>query len=293
MIHFMMVMFVGLLGIVFGSFVNALVWRLHEQEDLLYTKSGDRRKGLSKSDKSRLRELSVLKGRSMCVDCGHTLSAKDLIPLLSWLSVRGKCRYCSHKISWQYPIVELFTGLMFGLSVAFWPHEFGGVIWTALFALWLLIIVMFVALSVYDLRWMLLPNKLVFVLQFTSLTFSLLLAFQLKYSGEALLTPVWGVIFLAGLFWAMYVASKQQWIGGGDVKLAVALGLIVGGPAKALAVLFLASLLGSVVGVPAMILGKNGRKTRIPFGPFLMIATIMVFWFGSQTIDWYMGKIGI
>lgn len=293
MMYFMMVMFASLLGVVLGSFVNALIWRLHEQENLLYTKSGNKRKDLSKSDISRLRKLSVLKGRSMCVDCGHTLSAKDLIPLVSWLCIRGKCRYCSYKISWQYPVVELVTGLMFGLSALFWPYGFNGVVLVGLFVLWLIIIVIFVALSVYDLRWMLLPNKLVFVLQFIALTFALLLAVQFKYSGEALLTPIWGVVFIAGLFWSMYILSKQQWIGGGDVKLAVALGLIVGGPAKALAVLFLASLLGSLVGVPAMILGKNGRKTRIPFGPFLIIATILVFWFGAQVIDWYMGEIGI
>lgn len=289
----MMVMFVGFLGIVFGSFVNALVWRLHEQEDLLYDKSGNRRKSISKRDKSRLSDLSILKGRSMCVDCGHTLSAKDLIPLLSWLSMKGKCRYCSHKISWQYPIVELFTGFMFGLSVVFWPYEFGGVVWAGLFALWLVMIVVFVALSVYDMRWMLLPNKLVFVLQFMALIFTVVLAFQLKHSGEALLTPVWGVVFLAGLFWVMYVVSRQQWIGGGDVKLAVALGLIVGGPINALLVVFVSALLGSLVGIPVMIISKKGRQTRIPFGPFLMVSTVLVFWFGTQVIDWYVGKIGL
>ena len=94
------------LGLCAGSFVNALVWRLHEQ------------KRSKKADK----KLSILNGRSMCVHCRHELTWYDLIPLFSWLLLRGKCRYCKKPISWQYPIVELATAAVFVLSYIFWPN---------------------------------------------------------------------------------------------------------------------------------------------------------------------------
>ena len=94
-------------GLCLGSFVNALVWRLREQERQLEKK---------KPNKKYLVELSIAKGRSMCPDCHHTLASKDLIPVLSWLSVGGKCRYCRKSISTQYPLVELATAALFVLS---------------------------------------------------------------------------------------------------------------------------------------------------------------------------------
>ena len=89
------------LGVCFGSFVNALVWRIHEQSKP--------KKKRAASDK----ELSVVSGRSMCPNCKHTLSTKDLLPVISWLTLGGKCRYCSKPISWQYPSVEMLTALLF------------------------------------------------------------------------------------------------------------------------------------------------------------------------------------
>src|SRR5665213_2769212 len=97
----MIIALLALLGLVFGSFVNALVWRLHEQEVLL-----EKRK---KPSKKQLEKLSILNGRSMCPHCKHELAIKDLVPLFSWIALKGKCRYCGKPISWQYPVVELLT----------------------------------------------------------------------------------------------------------------------------------------------------------------------------------------
>lgn len=296
MIVFMVMLIgsLGFLGIVLGSFVNALVWRIHEQEQLIYTGSNNRRKTLSPQSRLRLAELSIIRGRSMCVDCGHTLAAKDLLPLISWLSVGGKCRYCRKSISWQYPVVELITGLLFAVSALSWPYAMDGLAWIGLFAIWLAMVVLFVALAVYDLRWMILPNRLVFVLQAFSAVFAV--AFILltgSPSASTWLSPFWGVVTIAGLFWSLYTISRHKWIGGGDVKLAVAIGLIVGGPIRATLVIFVASLLGSLVGIPVMILSKQCRQVRIPFGPFLIIATILVFWFGASIVEWYSKQIGL
>src|SRR5690606_6942893 len=101
----MIIAVLALLGLCLGSFVNALVFRVHAQSKL---KSGSKKK-IGKRDV----DLSVSRGRSVCIHCGHELAAKDLIPLLSWLLLRGKCRYCHRPISWQYPLVELTASLLF------------------------------------------------------------------------------------------------------------------------------------------------------------------------------------
>ncbi|HEX7368051.1 MAG TPA: prepilin peptidase, partial [Candidatus Saccharimonadales bacterium] len=144
----MIIVVLTVLGLIFGSFVNALVWRLHEQE--------------GKSKKSR-QQYSILNGHSMCPNCHHELAAKDLVPVLSWLWLRGKCRYCRKPISWQYPAVELMTGLLFVGSYLWWPLSLQGV-GLFQFVVWLGFIVGFMALAVYDLRWFTLPNRIVYPL---------------------------------------------------------------------------------------------------------------------------------
>lgn len=259
-------------GLSFGSFVNALVWRLHEQ---------------AKPKKKRIatdQELSIVSGRSICPDCQHRLAWYDLLPVISWLQLGGKCRYCRRPISMQYPLAELLTAALFVYSYWYWPNVFNthGI---TLFVLWLMFMVGFMALSVYDLRCMLLPNRIVFPLIGLAVMFALVDATMNPEPLQALLGSLWGVICIAGLFYGLFQISKGSWIGGGDVKLAVILGLLVGGPGKALLVIFVASLLGSVISIPLLLRGKT--KARVPFGPFLMLATVIVYLFGTNLINWY------
>lgn len=264
----MIILVLLIVGLAAGSFVNALVWRLYEQ---------------SKAKKSRS-DLSIISGRSMCPNCRHTLRSADLIPVLSWISLRGKCRYCHKPISWQYPLVELLTASLF--IVSFWLWPFG---WAAAgivaFGLWLLCLVMLVALAVYDIHWMLLPNRLVYPLMGLSFALAALLSLakaDLYQFGMALL----GGLALSGLFWLLFQLSGGCWIGGGDVKLAVALGLIAGGILPSILLLFIASLFGSLVAVPLLVQGRK-LTSRVPFGPFLIAATVIVFWWGAAMINWY------
>jgi len=104
-------------GLALGSFVNALVWRVREQ-----TKEGSKKK----PDSKYLKKLSVSKGRSMCPNCHHELTAKDLLPVISWLGLKGKCRYCRKSISAQYPLVELATAGLFAASYLLWPEDING-----------------------------------------------------------------------------------------------------------------------------------------------------------------------
>jgi prepilin signal peptidase PulO-like enzyme (type II secretory pathway) len=264
-----------LLGLAWGSFVNAFVWRLHEQQ---------------KSTKKKAhKDLSILKGRSMCPDCRHTLATKDLVPVLSWLSLGGKCRYCRKPISAQYPAVELLTAALFVLSYLFWPYGFltAGIVQLVI---WLATLVVFMILFVYDLRWMILPNKVVYPL--IGLTvINVGLQVVLTSNLGLLVQAFWGVICLAGLFYALFQISGGKWIGGGDVKLAIALGLLVGGPVKALLLIFIASLLGVIITLPLLVQGKKSYTSRIPFGPFLIAASIIVYIFGNSLINIYLKHI--
>lgn len=271
------------LGLILGSFVNAVVWRVYEQDKI------SEKKRPSKADRQRLQRLSIAKGRSMCLSCGHELSAIDLIPVASWLWLRGKCRYCQARIP-DTPVAELLVPALLVVSYVFWPLQLStGLDWL-IFGLWGVTIVGFVALTLYDLRWYLLPNRIVFPLMVVALLFRFALTLQANFDKVGVFAGgFWGVLILSGLFYALFVISKEQWIGGGDVKLAVVLGLLAGGPLVALLLLFIASISGTLAAVPLLVRGKSIRHMRIPFGPFLILATIVTVLFGQGIIDWYIG----
>lgn len=249
------------LGLIFGSFVNALVWRLHEKRNWINE-------------------------RSECSNCHHTLAAKDLIPVVSWLWLRGRCRYCGHIIE-DSPLVELTTALLFVVSYAAWPLSMHGV-GLFQFVVWLLCVVFFMALVVYDLRWFLLPNKIVYPL-IGAVALSVI-AQPILFSGSwhVSLSAGIGALVLSGLFYILFQLSDGSWIGGGDVKLAVALGLIAGGPLEVALLLFFASLSGVLFSIPQIIKKKSKSMTmKVPFGPFLILGTIIVEFYGARIIDWY------
>lgn len=274
------------LGLCFGSFTEALTWRIHEQ-------AKPRKKRVA-SD----RELSMSKGRSMCPHCQHTLAWYDLLPLLSWLSLKGQCRYCKKPIGLQAPLLEISMAALFILSYIVWPVALHGFLhgvrpWVD-FGFWLAYLVGFVALLVYDLRWMLLPDRIVFPLLGLSITQVLIHTILFGEGLHALLPAVWGFLCLGGLFYVLFQISGGKWIGGGDVKLGFVLGILVGGPVMAFLVLFIASLLGSLSFIPLAVLstskrkeGEKALKKRIAFGPFLVVATIIVQLFGHVIVSWY------
>ncbi len=255
------------LGLCFGSFVNALVYRTHE------------------NSRKKTKKFSIVNGRSLCVHCRHTLAWYDLVPVLSWLSLRGKCRYCKKPISWQYPLVELASATSFVFSYLFWPYGFNltGLI---LFGFWVVFLIGFAALFVYDIRWMLLPHKIVYPLLALAVT-QVLLHSLLERDPAILLNACFGLLTVGGLFYVLFQISGGKWIGGGDVKLGFMLGLLAGGFFEGLLVIFLASLIGTVVSIPILGFGKSALKKRIPFGPLLLTAFVLVYLFGSDIIAWY------
>jgi prepilin signal peptidase PulO-like enzyme (type II secretory pathway) len=212
----MMIMAMVLLGLCFGSFVNAWVWRLHEQ---------------SKPKKKRAasdNELSITRGRSMCPYCKHTLAVKDLLPVISWLTLGGKCRYCKKPISWQYPLVETLTALLFVIAYLSWPDSLNnwsfGVLQIAVF---LSAIVVGMALAVYDFKWMLLPDKLVKIFSSFALIYAGLHMVNSDNTLSTVFQLVLSVFVSGGIFYVLYQISNGKWIGGGDVKLGFPLGLFL------------------------------------------------------------------
>jgi len=251
------------LGLVLGSFINAFVWRLHEGKDWV-------------------------NDRSECTHCHHKLSSLDLIPVISWITLRGKCRYC-HKNIEDSPIVEVALPLLFVLSYYFWPTVFEG---SGMFEFmaWLIFLTGFMALVVYDFRWYLLPNKIVFPLTILAVAQVLAVALYDK-DWSALAEAGAGALVIGGTFYLIFQVSKGNWIGGGDVKLGFILGLLAGGILESFLVLFIASVAGLLAAAPMLIKGKANRKTQLPFGPFLILGLIVVVLFGADIIDWYSNLI--
>lgn len=256
-----MLVLVLALGLVVGSFLNALVWRIHKRIPI----GG--------------------KERSQCTSCHHQLAWYDLIPVFSWILLKGKCRYCHNNISIQYPLIELANAALWGLS--FYIIKPDSLMTLGLTVLWLGIVSTMLALAVYDIRWMELPDRLVMVFAVLSVCVALISALGIdKPSIFDILNSLLGVLFIAGLFYFLYQISDGRWIGGGDVKFAVGMGLLLGLQGSILG-LFIASVLGSIFGLVSMAIFKKDKKSLIPFGPFLIAATYIVFHFGATIITWY------
>lgn len=268
----MIILLLVVVGLVLGSFVNALVWRLHEQS--------------TSKKKANDPRLSILNGRSMCTSCRHILAWYDLIPVISWLTLKGRCRYCQKSISWQYPLVELCTAALFIISYAFWPYQLTSMGGYSVFVLWQTLMVGFMALTVYDLRWMLLPNRLVTIV-------GLIAGAQIVTNSvtskdvNVIIGSLAGGLIVGGLFYGLFQLSGGRWIGGGDVKLGFVLGMLAGGLMKGLLLIFVASSLGTVIAAPLLFTKKKTLTQKLPFGPFLMAATVFVYLFGQRIIDWY------
>jgi prepilin signal peptidase PulO-like enzyme (type II secretory pathway) len=276
----MVVIALILLGLGLGSFVNALVWRICEQDKP------------AKERKAGKKELSIIKGRSMCTDCGHTLYAKDLVPVFSWLNSYGRCRYCHKRIHWQYPLVELATAASFVFSYLYWPYDLNG--WSVvLFGLWLAILTGLMALFVYDVRWMLLPNRIMWPLFGLTGLYLLVESIFVESNAQVIIMALAGSLIGGGIFYVLFQISKGRWIGGGDVKLGLLIGLLLGSPLLAMLFLFLSSLVGTLVTAPLMASRKIPHHARVPFGPFLIVGGFITYLFGQQIIDWYLRIVGL
>ncbi|KKW19939.1 MAG: Type 4 prepilin-like protein leader peptide-processing enzyme [Parcubacteria group bacterium GW2011_GWA2_51_10] len=249
----------ALFGLIVGSFLNVLILR---------------------------NGVETLRGRSACLSCGRKIAWYDLVPVVSWIYLRGRCRFCGSRISLQYPLVELLTGILFGLV---------GLSSLVLFEklISLPILALLVAIFVYDMKHKIIPDPWVWTFNLLAFLFSLLT------TNYLLLTIFSGPITALPLF-LLWLVSRGTWMGFGDVKLALGMGWLLGS-FYGLYAIFFAFVLGAVISVPLVFFSsqlwkrsipyhflhrfitvKSAKgytmKSEVPFGPFLVSSTIMV-WF--------------
>lgn len=238
---------VFIFGIVFGSFFNVVGLRVPKKQSIAYPPSH-------------------------CPSCERQLTAIDLLPVLSYVLLRGKCRTCQAKVSPIYPSMELLTGILFALAYV----HFG---LTAEFFVALLFISMLVCITVSDIAYMLIPNKIL-------LFFLPLLIVGRIFSP---LTPWWdsllGAVVGFGMLYIVALLSRGG-MGGGDIKLFFVLGIVLG-TLKTLLTLAFASAIGLVIGIIVLRMTKKGRKTPVPFGPSIALAAIILYFYGEHIITWY------
>lgn len=234
---------VFLFGVVVGSFLNVCIHRIPKGESVIFP-------------------------GSRCPACGHTLSGPELVPVLSYFYLRGRCRSCGAPFSWQYPFVELVTGLLF---VGAWIKL--GLSWSTP-AAWAFISVLVITTAT-DLRHGIIPDKVLIAGLVPGL---LLTALQ---SRDALKAGVLA-FFAAGLFMLALAVLSRGGMGGGDIKLAALMGFFLG-PAGVAVALFIAFLVGGVAAAALLLTGAKGRKDPIPFGPFLAFGGLAAL-FGADLL---------
>ena len=251
-------------GLVIGSFLNCMVYRLNEG-------------------------ISFVSGRSFCPACKHTLAWYDLVPVFSFLFLKGKCRYCGGKISWQYPIVEISTGLAFLLASLTALNSQLSIASSLLLLAYLLIISsLLIMIFIFDLKWFIIPDKILSIAVGVVAVFHLYNFFSGSYTQSQALGFLFSALGACAFFLAIFLLTKGKAMGFGDVKLAFFMGLFLGWPKIAVA-LFLAFLIGAIIGSTLIVSKKKGWRSEIPFGPFLIAGLFIALVWGSDIFNFYLG----
>jgi len=262
-----------LFGLTIGSFLNAVIYRLHSGE-------------------------SIVNARSHCPKCNHVLAWYELMPVISFLFQGGKCRACKKSISFQYPIVEITTAFLFLLILNFSAlgGQFLNLAYLAIIGSALIVI------FVFDLKHYIIPDKIIYPLVglvfsyriFEFLEFNnwiLIENWKLKMENlDIFLNPLYSAALAASFFAAIFFVSKGRAMGFGDVKLALFMGLFLGWPNILLA-LFIAFILGGIIGILLIAASKKSLKSQVPFGPFLIAGTFISFFWGTGLINWYLNLV--
>ena len=254
----------GLFGLAVGSFLNVVIWRVPRGE-------------------------SVVAPRSHCPQCLHGIRARDEVPVLSWLLLRGRCRDCGARISVRYPLVELLTGALFvAVSIRF--HDAIG-----LLPAYLYLAALGVALALIDLDVRKLPNALTLPAYFVG-PFLLAVAVLSHDDGgwDALLRALGGLAAMYGFYFVLWYVTRGRGMGFGDVKLAGVLGLFLAflGWNVWLVGLFAGFFVGGVVSILLLAAGRAERKSRVPYGPFMLTGAFIAVFVGSGLAHSYLHLVG-
>lgn len=267
-------------GSLIGSFLNVVIYRLPVMMQREWR--SDCLEFLEQPAEPAAESFNLCVPRSRCGNCGHSISALENIPIVSYLALGGKCAGCKTRISPQYPLVELFTALV---SVAVGWHF--GVSLQAMAALllsWSLI-----AASGIDIGHKLLPDNITLPLLWLGI---LLGYFDLFVSLEdSVLGAMIGYLSLWSVFWLFKLTTGKEGMGYGDFKLLAALGAWLGWQALPLVIL-LSSVVGAAIGISLIVFARHGRETPIPFGPYLAIAGVIGLFWGAEIVRRWLPLLG-
>lgn len=280
-----------LVGLCLGSFAGATVWRLRARQLAEDKAAGEK---VNPDEYKRLQELTKHKGvkdRSRCLYCKHELAWYDLIPLVSWVILRGKCRYCHTSIGYFEPLIELGVAAFFVVSYIAWPTPLLTGLEISQFVLWLLAGVGLAMLFSYDAKWFLLPDRVSLPVIGLAALFAVTVVLQAPSVSEALLNILGAVVILSGLYFVIYLISRGAWIGFGDIKLGLALALLLADWKLAFLALFAANLVGCIIVIPGLLSHKMTRQTHVPFGPLLITGFLIAALFGNAVISWYVSSL--
>ncbi|MCP6718324.1 MAG: prepilin peptidase [Patescibacteria group bacterium] len=260
--QFLIYFLIFIFGLIVGSFLNSVIYRLSTN-------------------------ASFLLGRSYCPECKSNLKWHDLIPIISFLVLAGKCRYCKKPISIQYILVELATaGLFFFIvfqNIDLLLYGFSLAVFLKICFLFIVSCFLIIIFA-YDLKHYIIPDKVIFPLILVTGIFNF-------YTGYDVLNTIYSAFGASLFFLFIVLISKGTWMGMGDVKLAFFMGLFLGFP-KIMVALFLAFFSGAVIGIILMISGKKTLKSEIPFGPFLIFGTFLALFFEYEIISFYLSLYG-
>ncbi|MCL2761126.1 MAG: prepilin peptidase [Desulfuromonadales bacterium] len=248
--------FAFIFGAVVGSFLNVCIYRIPEKK-------------------------SIVSPPSACPKCGNYIRWYDNIPVISFLILRGKCRFCKAPVSWRYPLIEALNGILtlllfvkFGLSITFVAYF---ILSSAL-----------VTISFIDFDHQIIPDEISLSGIVIGFIFSFFIP-GLGWLNSLLGILIGGGILLAVAYGYQFLTGKDG-MGGGDIKLLAMLGAFLGWKAV-LFIIFSSSLVGAVVGIIIMIVQKKDRKLAIPFGPYLALGALLYVFFGETVIAWYMSTL--
>lgn len=247
-----MILLIFIYGLLIGSFLNVLIYRIPKNESIVFP-------------------------GSHCPTCDHKLLWYDNIPLFSYLFLKGKCRYCNTKISPQYPLIEALNAIIY--IVLFLRFDF-----TLTFIFYAFVSSLLITIAAIDLKEQIIPDSLVLSIVGLTILYKALNYFLYKVSPD-FLASVLGLVLAGGLFLAIVIVSRGG-MGGGDVTLISALGFILG-LKQILLVIFLSFLFGAVISIFLLSTKLKTRKDPIPFGPFIILSFFTTIFYGDQLLGWY------
>lgn len=269
-----------ILGLLIGSFLNVVIYRLPVMMEREWREQCDELNGKESTSRE---QFSLNKPRSRCPQCNHAISAWENIPILSYLFLAGKCKQCKTGISLRYPIIEIFTGFLSGIVA--WKFGFDWACLGGLLLTWSLI-----ALTFIDVDHQLLPDSITLPLLWLGITFNLFSTYTDLHSS--VVGALIGYLSLWTVFQAFKLVTGKEGMGYGDFKLLAALGAWLGW-ALLPSIILLSSLVGAVIGISLIVLRQHQREVPIPFGPYLAGAGWLALVWGNDInntyINWMLG----